>query len=261
MCLAGKRRQCKRTSNSSTPKSSSPATTPVAESKWHIATHQSQRKKRKSLRIAPPRRSATSAMLIENGDDVGGGTIHEEPISIIRPPISRLPLTPARQGPIRTRPYEAPYFFPTPGSPEAIGYTERVLEERRSVLFHTDATSVRNKKDPKRSSTTPGPEKGGAVDTPMFRGEGNQSQATEVSGRKRSKDSAKGSGDRNPNPSSSIPVDESGTQIGTPTKLRKSSAPSQFSPSSDTSPTPNTSSRPQAQRQGSRGIMRILGKH
>ena len=166
---------------------------------------------------------------------MGSGTIHEEPTSITRPPTSRLPLTPARQGPSRTRPYEAPYFFPTPGSPEAIGYTERVLEERQSFI-HPDPTSVRNKKDSKRSATITISEKDGAVGNPKLGGEGNQNQSTEDGGtRKRPKNSEKASGDKNVNP---VPVDEFGIQVGTP-----------------------TSPRPQAQRQGSRGILRILGKH
>ncbi|KDQ63139.1 hypothetical protein JAAARDRAFT_53366 [Jaapia argillacea MUCL 33604] len=33
--------------------------------------------------------------------------------------------------PARTHPYEAPYFFPQPGSPEAIDYARRVQQERR----------------------------------------------------------------------------------------------------------------------------------
>ena len=254
---AGKRRSCKRSSNPPTPKSASPATTPVAESKWHIATRASHRKKRKSLRIDPPR-SAVSPVLIENGGVVGGEMIHEEPIGINRPPESRLPLTPARQAPVRTRPYEAPYFFPTPGSPESIGYVERVREERRSVLVHPDGMFVRNKKDLKRPSTIFNPEKGGTV---SVRGEGSHDQVPEDSGKKRSKCTLKGSGDRNPNPSPPALIDEFGVQVGTPTKLRKSSNPPQSSPSPDTTPTSATTSRPQAQRQGSRGIMRILGKH
>lgn len=244
---AGKRRSAKRPSNPSTPTSSSPVT-PVVESRWHIATRAAQRKKRKSLRIDPPRQNATSPVLIETGDDVGGEIIHEEPISITRPPIPQQPPTPARQGPVRTRPYEAPYFFPSPGSPEAIGYVDRVREERRSVFVQPDAMLVRGKK---RSFTTPNPEKGGAADTPKPHGEGSHDQATEDNGRKRPGGSRKGSGDRNLDP-----IDESGVQVGTPTNLRKASAPPQFSPSPETSP-----SRPRMQRQGSSGIMRILGKH
>lgn len=260
---AGKRRSGKRASNPPTPKSASPATTPVLESKWQISAGASQRKKRKSLQIDPPHRGATSPVFIERGDDVGGETIYEEPISIIQPPTSQLPLTPVRQGPVRTRPYEAPYFFPTPGSPEAIGYVDRVREERRSVLVHPDAMFVRNKKDLKRrSSTLSSIEKDGTAGIPKPRNETGQDQATEDSGKKRPKNSEKGSfGDRHVNPSSSALADEFGVQAGTPTKLRKSSAPPRLSSSPDTVPTPTTTSRPQAQRQGSRGIMRILGKH
>ena len=193
---------------------------------------------------------------------MGGETVHEEPIGITRPPISRLPLTPARQGPVRTRPYEAPYFFPTPGSLEAVGYVEKVREERRSAFVHPDAMFPRSKKDLKRSeSTISSPEKDGAAGIPKLRHEGSRDQVTEDSGKKRSKKSEKGSGDVNTSPSSSIPVDEFGKQAGSPNKLRKPNAPPQFSPFSDTIPTPTTPPRPQPQRQGSRGFMRILGKH
>ena len=191
---------------------------------------------------------------------MGGEIVHEGPTSITRAQISQLPVTPARQGPVRTRPYEAPYFFPIPGSLEAIGYVEKVREERRSALVHPDAMFVRNKKDLKRSeSTISSIEKDGTV--PKHRGEGSQDQASEDSGKKRSKKSEKGSGDRNTSPSSPAPIDEFGVQAGTPNKLRKSSAPPQLSPIPDTASTPTTPSRPQPRRQGSRGIMRILGKH
>jgi len=256
---AGKRRSCKRSSNPSTPKSASPATTPVVESKWHIAMRASRRKKRKSLRIDPSQ-GAASPVLIESGGVVDGEMIHEEPISINRPPVSKLPLIPARQAPVRTRPYEAPYFFPIPGSPEAIGYAERVREERRSVFVHPDGMLARNKKDLKRPSTIFSLEKDGTAGISKLRGEGSHDQVPEDSGKKRSKCTLKGSGDRNPNSSPSIPVDEFGVQVGTPTKLRKASDPTQSPPSPDTTPPPTTSSRPRAQRQGSQGIMRILGK-
>jgi len=188
--------------------------------------------------------------------------VHEEPVSITRSPVPQPPPTPARQGPVRTRPYEAPYFFPTPGSLEAIGYVEKVREERRSALTHPDARPARNKKDLKRSgSTISSLEKDGTAGTPQLRGEGSQDQATEDNGRKRPKNSEKGSGDRNTSPSSSTPFDEFGVQAGTPNKLRKSSTPPQVSPFSDTALIPTTPSRPQPRRQGSRGIMRILGKH
>lgn len=258
---AGKRRPGKRSSNPPTPKSASPATTPMVESKWQITTRASQRKKRNSLRINPPPRSAASPVLIDGGDDVGGGIIYEEPVNVPRPPAPRLPLTPARQGPVRTRPYEAPYFFPTPGSPEAFGYVERVREERRSVLVHPDAMFVRQRKDLKRPSTIFNFEKDGAVGTPKR--QGSNDQVTEDGGRKRTKSSGKGSApDRNFSPPFSAPIDvEFGGQVGAPTKLRKGSAPPQFSPFHETVPTQTTSSRPQVQRQGSLGIMRILGKH
>ena len=259
MSPTGKRRLGKR-SNPPTPGSASPATTPVVESKWRIATRTSTRKKRKSLRIDPPPRSATSPVLIESGGDVGGETIYEEPISITRPPVLRSPPTPARQGPGRTRPYEAPYFFPTPGSPEAIGYMDKVREERRSVFVQPDATLAKNKKDPKRASTV-SLEKDGTGGSPKLRSEGSRDRVTEDSGKKRPKCSGKGSGDGNLNPPSSNPTPESSVQVGSLKKPRKSSAPPQLSPSPDTVPTPIALSRPQAQRQGSLGIMRILGKH
>ena len=201
-------------------------------------------------------------MLIENGDDVGAEIAHEVPVSVARPPIHQLPPTPARQGPVRTRPYEAPYFFPTPGSLEAIGYVEKVREERRSALTHPDAKLARNKKDLKRSgSTISSLEKDGTAGTSKLRGEGSQDQTTEDNGRKRPKNSEKGSRDRNTSPSSSTPFDEFGVQAGTPNKLRKLSTPPQFLPFSDTALTPTTPPHPQPRRQGSRGIMRILGKH
>jgi len=258
---AGKRRSGKRSSNTPTPKSASPVTTPVVESKWRIATRGSQRKKRKSLRIDPPPRSAASPVLIENGVDVGGEMVYEEPVGITRPPVLRSPLTPAKQGPVRTRPYEAPYFFPTPGSPEAFGYVDRVREERRSVLAYPDAMLTRNKKDlKKKSSTISSFEKEGAMGIQKPRGEGGHDQVTEGNAGKQPKSSGKGSWDRDSNLPSSAPIDEFGTQAGAPTK-RKSSTLPQFPPSPDTVSTPSTPSRPQVQRQGSLGIMRILGKH
>ena len=259
---AGKRRPGKRPSNPPTPGSASPAMSPVVESKWHVATRTSQRKKRKSLRIDPPLRSATSPAFIMSGEDVGGEIIYEEPVSITRSPVLRPPPTPARQGPVRTRPYEAPYFFPTPGSPEAIGYMDKVREERRSVFVYPDAMLVRNKKDMKRSSTV-SLEKDGTAGTPKLRSEASRDQVTEESGKKRPKSSRKGSVDGNLIPSSSTPIHEFGVQVGTPMKFRKSSVPPQVSPFPDTvpTPTPTTPSRPQAQRQGSLRIMKILGKH
>lgn len=257
---AGKRRSGKRSSGPPTPISVSPTMTPVVESKWRIGTRASQRKKRKSLRIDPPQWNATSPMFIETGDDVGGTVIYEEPASITRPPIHQSPLPPTRQGPVRTRPYEAPYFFPTPGSLEAVGYVDRVREERRSALVHPDAMCVRSKKD-LRSSTMSSLEKGGSPGLPKPRGEGGHDQATEDGNKKRPKSCGKGSGDRNTNPFSSISVDELGVQVGTPTRLRKTSAPPKLSPSLGPGRTLATPSRPQVQRQGSLGIMRILGKH
>ena len=260
---AGKRRSGKRPSNTPTPKSASPVTTPVVESRWRIATRGSQRKKRKSLRIDPPPRSAASPVLVENGVDVGGGMVYEEPVGITRPSVLRSPLTPARQGPVRTRPYEAPYFFPTPGSPEAFRYVDRVREERRSVLAQPDTMLTRIKKDlKKRSSTISSFEKEGAAGISKSRGEGSLDQVIETEGNagKQPKSSGKGSGDRDFNRPSSAPADESGTKAGTPTKLRKSSAPPQLPSTPDTVSTPSTPSR-QVKRQGSLGFMRILGKH
>ena len=252
---AGKRRSGKRSSNPPTPTSTSPTVAPVVESRWRVATRVSQRKKRMSLRIDPPRPSPSSPVFIQSGDDVGGAVIHEEPISITRPPIPQpLPSRP-RQGPTRTRPYEAPYFFPTPGSPEAIGYVEKVREERRSVFAHPDTMFVRNK----RSSTFPSLDKDGTTGTLKSHGKGNQDQAIEGSSKKQPKTSERGSGDRNTNPLPPIPTDEFGVSAGTP-KIRKSSAPPQFSPSPDCAQTPTTPPGP-PRRQGSRGIMRMLGKH
>lgn len=50
-------------------------------------------------------------------------------ISLPCPPssLSSPPLPPPRS---RTQPYEAPYFFPTPGSPEAVDYVRRMREEK-----------------------------------------------------------------------------------------------------------------------------------
>jgi hypothetical protein len=255
---AGKRRSGKRSPNSPTPKSESPVTTPVVESKWHIAARASRRKKRKSLQIVPPLRSAASSVLIENGDAVGGEVIYEEPIIIHKPPTSHLPVTPARQGPVRTRPYEAPYFFPAPGSPEAIGYVERVREERRSALVFPDPNSIGSKKDLKRSCTMSNL-KDETPENTRPGGEGSSHhQTTEDSGEKRSKNSGKGSGTKNSSPSLS-PTNELGVRVRAPI-LRKTSAPAQLS-SSGTGLTPASPSRPQTQRQGSLAIMRMLGKH
>lgn len=246
----GKRRSGKVSPNSSTPKSKSPASTPVVESKWHIAARASRRNKRKSLQISPPLRSPASSVLIDSGDAVADEVIYEEPIN------THLPLTPARLGPGRTRPYEAPYFFPTPGSPEAIGYVERVREDRRSAPVQPDpTTSTKNKKDLKRSSTMSSLEKGRNMKPGE---EGSQDQATEVSSKKRSKCDGKGFGTKNPSPSSS-PTNELGVRARTPIP-RKSSAPAQLS-SPDLASTPTTPNRPQTQRQGSMAIMRMLGKH
>lgn len=208
-----------------------------------------------SLRIDPPRRSPTSPVFIQSGDDVGGEVTHEEPVTITRPPVSQPLSNRPRQGPSRTRPYEAPYFFPTPGSPEAIGYVEKVREERRSALTHPDTMHLRNK----RSATLPSLDKDGTAGTPKPHSNGNQDQIIEGSGKKRPKTSEKGSGDRNTNPVPPIPTDEFGVSAGT-RKIRKSSAPPQFAPFPDTAPTQTTPPRP-PQRQGSRGFMRILGKH
>ena len=252
---AGKRRSGKRPSNPPTPTSTSPTVAPVVESKWRVATRVSQRKKRMSLRIDPPRRSPTSPVFIQSGDDVGGAVIHDEPISITRPPMLQSTPSRARQGPTRTRPYEAPYFFPTPGSPEAIGYVEKVREERRSVVTHPDTMRVRNK----RSGTLSSLDKDGTTGTPKSHGKGNQDQAIEGNGKKQPKTSEKGSGDRNTNPLTPIPTGGFGGSAGSP-RTRKSSAPPRFSPSLDTALTPTTPPHP-PRRQGSRGIMRILGKH
>lgn len=256
---AGKRKSGKRSPNSPTPKSASPSASPVIESKWHIGTRVAQRKKRRSLRIDPPIRSATPSVLLESGDAVGHEIIYEEPISIIRPHTSHLPLTPARQGPVRTRPYEAPYFFPAPGSPEAVGYVERVREERRSTLAIPELKSPRSKKDLKRrSSTLSSVEKDETPGNAKLHGEGNHDQTTEGSGKKRPKSAGKGFGTKNSHPSFS-PA-ESDVQTKTQIILRKSSAPAQLS-SPDTLSTPTTPPRHQPQRQGSLAIMRILGKH
>ena len=255
--LIGKRRSGKRSPNPSTPNSASPVTTPVAESKWRISTRTSQRKKRRSLRIDPPPRGAASPVSVEGGDDVGSKVIYEEPVNIMRPPVLQLSPAPARQGPVRTRPYEAPYFFPTPGSPEAIGYVDKIREDRRSVFVQPDAMFVRKK----RSFTMSSLEKGGTMGTPKLRSEGSRDQIIEDSGRKRPKSSGKGSGDGNHDLPSPTPAHEFGVQAGAPTKLRKASAPAQLPPLTNTVPTPTTPPRPQAQRQGTLGIMRMLGKH
>ena len=248
-CPTGKRRLGKVSSSSPTSKSKPSVTTPVVESKWHIA----KRKKRKSLQIVPPPRSAPSPMLIDSGDGLGGETISEEPISTLQPLTSHLPLAPARQGPVRTRPYEAPYFFPTPGSPEAVGYADRVREERRAT--HPHLTSVRSKKDLKGSTTLSSLEKD---DNTRLEAEGGHDQATEDPGEIGLKSPGKGSGMQNSGPSSP-PTNELGARVRTP-MLRKSSAPAQLS-SSGTTSTPTTPNHPQKQRQVSLGIKRMLGKH
>ena len=258
--LTGKRRSGKRSPTSPTSKSASPATSPAVESKWRIGTRASQCKKRKSLRIDPPLQSSTSSVLLECGADVGGEIIYEEPIDIIRPHTSHLPLTPARQGPVRTRPYEAPYFFPTPGSPEAIGYVERVREERRSTFSQPDPTPSRNKKGLKKSPTMSNLGKDSATDSPKLGVESGYDQVMADTGRKRSKSTGRGSRSKDSTPSSA-PANELGVQFRTRTIPRKSSAPAQLSPSSNAGPTPPTSPRSQTQRQGTLGIMRILGKH
>lgn len=253
----GKRRSGKRSPNSPTPKSKSPPTSPVVGSKWHIARPASQRKKRISLLIAPPPQSTMPPVLIESGDADGIEVIYEEPNSA--PHISHLQLTPPRPGPVRTRPYEAPYFFPTPGSPEAIGYVERVREERRTVLFQPELRPVKSKKDLKRrSSTLSSPEKDGTPDNTRLHGEDGYDQATEGSGEKRPKSAGTGSGRKNSSPPPSS-ANELGVRVRTPI-LRKSSAPAQLS-SMGVVPGPTTPNRPQTQRQGSLAIMRILGKH
>lgn len=255
-----KRRSGKRSPNAPTPKSVSPTTSPVVESKWNIATRSSQRKKRKSLRIDPPLRSAAPSVLIESEDALNREIIYEEPIGIIRPHTAHLPVTPARQGPVRTRPYEAPYFFPTPGSPEAIGYVDRVREERRTTLIIPDPTTGKSKKDLKRrSSTMSSLEKDGTPGSTNPRGETGHNQTPEVLGKKRPKSAGKGSGTKNSDPSMST-LNEFGVQTRTQTILRKTSAPAQLS-SSGTTSTPTTPPRSQTHRQGSLGIMRILGKH
>lgn len=187
---------------------------------------------------------------------MGDEATYEEAISIPQPQIYHLPLTPARQGPVRTRPYEAPYFFPTPGSPEAIGYVDRVREERRSTLVQLDPVSVKNKRElKKRSSTISSP---GTPDNTRLDGENDHNQTPEDSGRKRTKSTGKGTKSSSPL-SSPAKSSELGVRARTPIP-RKSSAPAQLSSPGAVS-TPVTPSRPQTQRQGSLGIMRILGKH
>jgi hypothetical protein len=247
---AGKRKSGKRSPNLPTPISESPTASPVIASKWQIGKRASQRKKRKSLRIDPPIRSAKPSVVVESGDAVGPEIIYEEPISIDRPNTPHLPLTPARQGPVRTRPYEAPYFFPVPGSPEAVGYMDRVREDRRSALAYPDLTPSRSKQDLKgRSCTLSSLEKDGSS--------GNTKPHDEVSGKKRPKSAGKGLGTKSSHPSSSLA--ESDVHAKTPT-LRKSSAPAHLS-SPDILSTQTTPPRHQVQRQGSLAIMRMLGKH
>ena len=250
---AGKRRSGKVSPTSPTLKSKSPATTPVVGSKWHVAARQPKRPIRKPSQIVLPSRSATSAVLVDTGDALGGELIHEEPVDIPQPQTSQLP--PARQGPVRTRPYEAPYFFPTPGSPEAIGYVDRVREERRTALLQPDPTSARKKRSYTMSSIekdeTPG-------STRLHGSEGSHDQATGDTGKKQPRSPRKGCGSKNSSPSSS-PSKELDVRARTPIP-RKSSAPAQLS-SSGTLSTPATPNRRQVQRQGSQAIMRMLGKH
>lgn len=253
---AGKRRSSKRSPTSPILKSSSPITTPMAGSKWNIGTRAAQRKKRKSLRIDPPLRSPTLPVLIESGDGVGCQAIYEEPIGIAQPPTSNLPLTPARQGPVRTRPYEAPYFFPTPGSLEAIGYVERVREERRSAPVYPEPTSARRKKSPGRSSTMSILDQDGIPGKSKLRGESSHYQNP-------GKKSSKSAGTKT-DPSTATASDF-GLRPRTPTIHRKSSAPAQLSSFNTTPPNETTASttppRLQTQRQRSLAIMRMLGKH
>lgn len=187
---------------------------------------------------------------------MGPEVIHEEPISIDpQPHTPHSTPNPARQGPVRTRPYEAPYFFPTPGSHEAIGYVDRVREERRSALAHPDPASARNKKELKRrASTIPSLDKDGTPGNTVLRGEGSHDQPAEDLGKKRPKSPGK----KKSSPSSS-PTNELGVRVRSPI-LRKSSAPAQLSSPGIVS-TPTTPNRPQTQRQGSLAIMRMLGKH
>ena len=255
----GKRRSGKRTPNAPTPKSASPTTSPVVESKWHTAMRSSQRKKRKSLRIDPPLRSAAPSVLIEGEDALSREIIYEEPIGITQPHAAHLPVTPARQGPGRTRPYEAPYFFPAPGSPEAIGYVDRVREERRGGLISPDPMTGKSKRDLRgRSSTMSSLEKDGTPGSMNPHGETGHNQPPEDFGKKRPKSAGKGSGKKNSDLLST--PNEFGVQTRTQTILRKTSAPAQLS-SSGTTSTSATPPRSQTHRQGSLGIMRILGKH
>jgi len=130
------------------------------------------------------------------------------------------------------------------------------------VLVQPDTMLTRNKKDlKKKSSTISSFEKEGTVGIPKPRGEGGHDQVTEGNAGKQPKCSRKGSGDRDFSHSPPTTVDEFGTQVGGPAKLRKSSAPPQLPSSDDTAPTLSAPPRPQVRRQGSLGIMRILGKH
>lgn len=50
--------------------------------------------------------------------------------------------------PLRTQPYAAPYFFPAPGSPEAIDYVTKTREEllQTSGFMHTNAFTLKRNK-------------------------------------------------------------------------------------------------------------------
>lgn len=48
--------------------------------------------------------------------------------------------------PLRTQPYAAPYFFPAPGTPEAIDYVTKTREELRPSGFTHDFICKRNKR-------------------------------------------------------------------------------------------------------------------
>ena len=140
---------------------------------------------------------------------MGSKVIYEELVNITRPPVLQLSPAPA----VRTRLYEVPYFFPTPGSPEAIGYVDKIREDRRSVFVQPDAMFVRKK----RSFTMSSLEKGGTMGTPTLRSEGSHDQIIEDSGRKR----PKSSGDGKHDPPSPTPAHEFGVQARASAKLRK----------------------------------------
>jgi hypothetical protein len=63
---------------------------------------------------------------------------------------------PAPAPPLRTQPYAAPYFFPSPASPEATDYV-RLLREERRVAALGSPIAVR----PAPAPTLPAPEKDG----------------------------------------------------------------------------------------------------